>query len=545
MSIRFKFTLLFVILLLAGVGISSAISYKVTEQAMVDSALTSMDQANIEVIKNIDLFHKKAQSDLLMAMEHPIFLDYFNLPETRSGNQYDANGHILFTSTQSEHQKTLNNWILSLQKHLRIVETCLIDQTGQEHARITFGKVAPQDEFSSEESDAPFFKPTMNMKVGEVHIHYPYMSPDAKKWVFAYTSPFALADGTKVGMLHFEMPVSLFQGLIHHDKANHDQASRFFILDPAGLIVADSQQKIPLDQKPSTSQETKEKLEHYLPQATSISASPRMSAILERMRQGETGSGWFEETNERSYLSFRPLPTFGWSIAHIRPHHALLQGQTSLTNIRMMFVLTALITLLLATLTVWFWVRKITNPLQDLTQSAQEIAGGSLNFSMRVAEASTDELGILARSFNQMLDTLSKTTDSKEYTENILSAMVDGLLVLDMENRIQRVNKALLALLEEKESNLIGQHLDQLLPDPTFCALMFRDLLSNRLFRTQETSFHTKDGREVPVSISSNLLHNGQAIAGMVILAQDIRQRKHNEEKLHFLANFDALTQLP
>ncbi|MEO5330681.1 MAG: EAL domain-containing protein [Magnetococcus sp. YQC-5] len=551
MSLQFKFILLFVVLLLASLGINSIISFKVTEDAMVESAQNTMDQANQEVIHKIDLFHKKAQSDLLMAMEHPAFMEYFNLPETRAGNHYDTNGHITFTPTQQSLKNQLDGWILSLQKRFPIVETCLIDQTGQEHTRITFGKIAPPEEFSSEESDSPFFQPTMAAKAGEVHIQYPYLSPDAKQWVFSYTSPIILTDGTKAGLLHYEVPVALFQALIRPDtsnRTNENQTSRMFILDPTGLIVADSHQEIPLKQKNSvlaTDSKPADPLTEYLPKTDSLNGTLRFQALLERMKQGETGSGWYEEADVRHHIAFRPLPTFGWSVGHIRPHHALLQGKTSLTGIRHLFALTAFITLLVTMVTVWFWVLRITRPLQNLTHSAQKIANGDLDFTMRVDEKSHDELGILARSFNQMMHTLSQTTDSKAFTEHVMSAMVDSLLVLDMENRIQRVNKALLDLLEEQEEQLLGRHLDQLLPDPAFCALMFRDLLANRIYRCQETSFHTRDGREVPVSISSNLLKNGESITGMVILAQDIRQRKHNEEQLHFLANFDVLTQLP
>lgn len=546
MSLQIKFILLFIALLLAGVGISSTISFKVTEQAMVDSALTTMDQANLEVMQNIAMFHKKAQSDLLIAIEHPAFKDYFNLPQTRAGNRFDTKGHIVFTPEQQALKNVLDTWSLSLQKQLPIAEICLLDKTGQEHARSTLGQIAHHEDFSSIEAQAPFFSPTMALKAGEVHIQYPYLSPDANKWVFSYSSPIVLADETNVGLLHYELPVALFGQLIHHDTLLKDNASRLFILDPTGLIVADNKLKIALDKKePPSGQPEQQTLSQYLPPVTTVNATPQFAAIVQRMKQGEQGFGWFEENKERNYIAFRPLPTFGWSIAHIRPHHALLQGKTSLFGIRIAFAATALLTLLLAAVTVWFMVRKITRPLQALTHSAQKIAAGDLDLNHRIAAQGQDEISILSHAFNQMLNTLSKTTDSKEFTEHILGAMVDGLLVLDMDNRIQRVNKSMLELLEETEEHLHGRLLDQLLPDPAFAAIMFRELLANRLFRSQETTFHTADGRQVPVSISSSLIKIGESITGIVILAQDIRQRKLNEEQLHFLANFDMLTQLP
>ncbi len=551
MSIQIKFILLFTTLLLTGIGISSTISFKATEQAMVDSALTTMNQTNLEIIQKIDLFHKKAQSDLLMALEHPAFQNYFSLPESRTGNQFDQQGHIQLTPAQRTIKSQMDGWALSLQKRFQIVETCVIDQNGQEHSRVTFGQVANLEDFSSEEATAPFFKPTMQLNAGTVHIQYPYISPDAKKWVFAYTSPIVLTDGTKAGLLHYELPVTLLQDLIRKNNTNKNQTndnSRYFILDPSGLMLADSQTEISLESQSNTTlvnPTIEPQLADYLPLATSINDTPRFKSLLQQMQQGQAGSGWFEDQHERYHMTFQPLPTFGWSLAHIRPHHALLQGKTSMTNIRITFVMTGVITLLSAAAIIWFMFRKITQPLQTLTHSAEKIANGNLDFSMRVAEDAKDELGILAHAFNQMLATLSTTTDSKEFTEHVLGAMVDGLLVVDMNSRIHRLNKAILELMEETEENLIGRHLDLLLTDAAFSAIMYRDLLSNRLFRSQETTFQTTDGREVPVSISSSLIQKGDEITGLVILVQDIRLRKQNEEQLHFLANFDLLTKLP
>ncbi|MBF0627965.1 MAG: EAL domain-containing protein [Magnetococcales bacterium] len=544
MSMRLKFILLFTIPLLAGLGTSAAISYHMSEQAMVESALTTMDQANLEVSREIGMVLERTRGDLLIAMEHPAFTAYFELPESRAGNRFDDHGILTPSPAQQTLKKTLDGWILSLQKRLPMVETCLIDHTGQEHARVANGQAADPEAFSSEESQTPFFQPTMALEAGQTHLQAPYLSPDADQWVFSQTSPIVLADGTKAGFLHAELPVALIQGIIRRDSFQKDPASHYFILNAQGRIVADSRQEISLTKRSAADAAT-ERFDDYLPSAANPRASTRWNAILERMQRGENGSDWFEDAGERQHIAFRPLPAFDWSIGHIRPHGALLQGRTSLHDLRLAFILTALAALLLAVTTIWVRVGRITAPLRELTDSVEKIAHGSLDFSQRVPEGADDEPGILARAFNQMLATLDNTTDSKEYTEQVLGAMVDGLLVLDREIRIQRVNTTLVTLLEETEEKLIGRHLDELLPDPSFCAIMYRDLLSDRLFRFQETTFFTSDGREVAVSISSSLLRDGREITGTVILVQDIRQRKRNEEQLHFLANFDMLTQLP
>ncbi|MEO5345180.1 MAG: EAL domain-containing protein [Magnetococcus sp. YQC-9] len=189
---------------------------------------------------------------------------------------------------------------------------------------------------------------------------------------------------------------------------------------------------------------------------------------------------------------------------------------------------------------------RVRAPLRKIAHTLERIANGPLDLSLRIAPEESEVLGNeLTGACNHLLDTLQQKTDSKSFIEQILGAMINGLLVLDRDNRIQRVNKALLTLLDEREETLLGRHLDELIPDPAFCAIMYRDMLAERLFRFQETTFLTADAREVAVSISSTLLRDGDSLAGTVILVEDIRQRKRNEEQLHFLANFDVLTQLP
>ncbi|MBM2826421.1 MAG: hypothetical protein HW403_485 [Dehalococcoidia bacterium] len=57
-------------------------------------------------------------------------------------------------------------------------------------------------------------------------------------------------------------------------------------------------------------------------------------------------------------------------------------------------------TLLLVSLGAWWYARRITRPLEELTGAAQAIAAGS--FDVSVVAHSQDEVGMLARSFEQM-----------------------------------------------------------------------------------------------------------------------------------------------
>lgn len=405
-SIKTKIIALFLILLALGLGISAYISFKVTEQAVVDSGVTTMQEVAGDLADKAQAFHTKAQSDLLLAMEHAVFREWFALPDVKAGNRFDERGVIQFSEQQLTKKRELDEWTLSLQRRFPIVETCLIDATGQEHTRITFGKVAPTADFSSEEDGAPFFAPTFKLDAGKVHVQYPYMSPDAGKWVFSYTAPVIMPNGSKPGFYHYELPVAMFQEVL--EQARSDSKSRFFILDPSGLIVADSTQKIALNLPAGVDPESEQSLSDYLPSAQAISQDPAFGRALEAMRDGKTGAMRFEQDGVIYWVTYRPLGTFNWSLAHIRPQPALLTGKTSIDEIQLDFFITSLSVILLSLLAVWILTSRLTRPLTQLTRTAEEIAKGHLNVAFPAGKIA-DETGQLQSSMEKMTVRLQQT----------------------------------------------------------------------------------------------------------------------------------------
>ena len=113
--------------------------------------------------------------------------------------------------------------------------------------------------------------------------------------------------------------------------------------------------------------------------------------------------------------------------------------------------------------TLYFLSVRVTAPLRDLVRDTKIIGRGNLRH--RIELKSKDEFGELAASFNEMVANLEKTTFSATYVNNILRAMVDGLMVIEPGGKINRVNKALCKLLGYKKQELIGKPLDFVFPE--------------------------------------------------------------------------------
>ena len=98
--------------------------------------------------------------------------------------------------------------------------------------------------------------------------------------------------------------------------------------------------------------------------------------------------------------------------------------------------------------------RQITRPLQELVATAQAVTSGDLRRRSRVG--ANDEVGILARSFNDMtehlVDLYGTVRAESGQRAAIVESIADGVVVCDPKGTILVMNRAMLALLGLKEN---------------------------------------------------------------------------------------------
>jgi signal transduction histidine kinase len=83
-----------------------------------------------------------------------------------------------------------------------------------------------------------------------------------------------------------------------------------------------------------------------------------------------------------------------------------------LTRVNRLFIETGLIAIAIALVFGFLFSRFITRPLRELTSAAREVSNGNLDQQVKVR--STDELGELARVFNEMTARLKQAMDSRK-----------------------------------------------------------------------------------------------------------------------------------
>jgi len=111
----------------------------------------------------------------------------------------------------------------------------------------------------------------------------------------------------------------------------------------------------------------------------------------------------------------------------------------------------------------------------------------------------------------------------------ILETMEGAVIVVDLESRIQVINRVALEMLGYRKSELLGQDLVSILPVLADMSAAGTGAHSSG----RETVWHGRDGRKYDVSVfASPLTEGGSVPLGMVFVALDITERKQAEEQL-------------
>jgi len=186
---------------------------------------------------------------------------------------------------------------------------------------------------------------------------------------------------------------------------------------------------------------------------------------------------------------------------------------------------------------------RIARPVVALRDAARQLGAGQLDIRVPVQDRS--EVGELAEAFNSMAQQLSSNMVSRDYVENIIDSMAEGLLVVNRDGVVERVNQAFRLLYRCDDSYAFSEHR---LAEYFVSAEKLKDALSAPASRVWiEVTLRTADGdlRMVALSVARLDAHQQSMSAGAVVLVQDITERKRNEERLNHLALYDPLTNLP
>lgn len=210
-------------------------------------------------------------------------------------------------------------------------------------------------------------------------------------------------------------------------------SGKLILIDKDGIVLA-SQDK----EMRSTN------IEHY---------SPELKEVLSTANQGVAALSFM---GEKHFVFFRAPSQQGWRIIVLIPSREI--GAQIRAPVLTMISGLAVGWLLLGTLVLIGLDLLVIRPLKRFTEVTSHIARTS-NLERRIEVRSLDEIGVLAKSYNEMIDSLRQTQESLEKKEGVLREYRDHLeeLVKQRTAELQDMNRQLKR--EFAERNMVQQTL--------------------------------------------------------------------------------------
>lgn len=187
--------------------------------------------------------------------------------------------------------------------------------------------------------------------------------------------------------------------------------------------------------------------------------------------------------------------------------------------------------------------RGITDPIQVLAAATGEVAKGDLNTEIAISR--DDEIGLLVRSFNEMVRQLRENKESlhRAYTEsnmrrlfieNILENIRSGVLSLDTAGTILTINSAACEILDILPAEVLNRHYSVL-----FSSLQSEELRETvkgiRIwdFKGMEKEFKATIGsRRVYLRVFITSLGDAENIQGTLVVFDDLTETVRAQKAL-------------
>ncbi|MFT5834193.1 MAG: PAS domain S-box-containing protein [Cognaticolwellia sp.] len=163
----------------------------------------------------------------------------------------------------------------------------------------------------------------------------------------------------------------------------------------------------------------------------------------------------------------------------------------------------------------------ITQPILKLVDIIDNVVKTE-NYKIRIDENPyKDEIGVLYKDFNLMMANIESTTVSKNYLDSVVDALPEMLLVLDENNKILSINKAVTEITGFESINLINQSPGKIFGNDIIDKILDGSITESKLQTNQKT---------FDISISATAFINKEILQRTILSVRNITQQKKSEE---------------
>ncbi len=192
----------------------------------------------------------------------------------------------------------------------------------------------------------------------------------------------------------------------------------------------------------------------------------------------------------------------------------------------------------------WIILKKIMQPLKEISEASREMARGNLDREIRIY--SNDEIGNLARNINFLAHrlklTIDEITEEKDRIRAILNSMGDGVVAVDRDRRVLLVNPAVERALNISGESIRGKDIVGVIRHYEF-ENNIKAALQNQKELTREIQVLTPDPKVYRVLFTPL---KGTDRGGVVAVLRDITERRQLDQvRAEFIANISHELRTP
>ena len=269
-----------------------------------------------------------------------------------------------------------------------------------------------------------------------------------------------------------------------------------------------------------------------------------VTALGKLMISGGSGMFRYRKNQVPMVAFYQPIPITGWAVATVLPEKELFAP--AIKAVKLLMTITVAFACLIAGAIV-FVTQRLTQPLHVLASRSRKIAAGDFQGGHLKVE-STDEIGSLARSFNEMIDGLEKekievkslvdrlrdtVTDlqkAKTYTAGIIDSMPSVLIGVDRQGRVTQWNNKAEHATGISMADAVGKGLAQVFPKLESQMDHLRKTMEHQEIIADQKIPHTQDNLTTYENITIFPLNAPGERVGAVIRIDDVTEQVRMEE---------------
>lgn len=281
-------------------------------------------------------------------------------------------------------------------------------------------------------SHREYFKEVM--KSEQTVISEPVKSIRTGKPVFVIAVPIKNNSGDVKGLIAGTIEMTKMQDTLNKEKLG--ESGYAYMLDKRGIVISHHNENYILELD-ATKHENK-----------------KLSELSREMILGKGNVGYYNFEGKEKLNAYAPVKSTGWSIAMTVNRDEMLQAVKSLRNRILIIMAIAIIVIIFI---LQYAISKSLKGLTTVGDMMEDISSGQADLTKRIEIISEDEVGKVAKCFNQFMDKVEDINEDAMRKVQYLNNIPTGVLAVDREDNILYINPAAAQVAGKSPNECIGK----------------------------------------------------------------------------------------